>query len=126
MCSTPADKHPADAVRAWASLSARQLEASGYRDGCPLGTVALEQSATSERIAEACASAFERGRMTLVEALIARGLPAPRAESLGALILAGMEGGLMLSRAAHDTAALRSVGDELAAVVEASLTTHTG
>ena len=38
--------HPADAVLAWADLAARQLEASGWVDGCPVATVALEEAAT--------------------------------------------------------------------------------
>jgi TetR/AcrR family transcriptional repressor of lmrAB and yxaGH operons len=116
-----ADSDPADAVMAWAKLAARQLEASGYSDGCPIGTVALEQSATSGPLAAACASAFQSWRETLAEALASRGLPTERADSLATLALAGIEGGLMLSRAAHNTAALRAVGTELAAVIRASL-----
>jgi TetR/AcrR family transcriptional repressor of lmrAB and yxaGH operons len=99
--------------------------ASGYSDGCPIGTVALEQSATSDPLASACASAFQSWRLTLGEALAARGLPKERAESLATLVLAGIEGGLMLSRAGHNTAALRAVGTELAAVIRSSLGNET-
>jgi TetR/AcrR family transcriptional repressor of lmrAB and yxaGH operons len=116
-----ADAHPADAVLAWVDVSARQLEASGWRDGCAIGTVALEQAAASDALAAACASAFEDWRGVLVSALTARGIPVARATSLGTLVLAGMEGGLMLARAAHDPTPLRSVGDELAGVIRAAL-----
>jgi TetR/AcrR family transcriptional regulator, lmrAB and yxaGH operons repressor len=52
--------HPADAVLAWADLAARQLEASGWVDGCPVATVALEEAATSDTIAAACTEALTR------------------------------------------------------------------
>ncbi len=113
--------HPADAVCAWADLAARQLEASGWVDGCPVATVALEEAAISDTIAAACAEALTRWRDALTESVTAHGAARPDAESLATLVLAGMEGALLLSRAARDPGPLRTVGKELAAVLRARL-----
>jgi TetR/AcrR family transcriptional repressor of lmrAB and yxaGH operons len=116
-----ASGHPADAVLAWTDLAASQLEASGWVDGCPVATVALEEAARSDTIAAACAAAFSQWRAALAEAIVAQGATRPDAASLAMLVLAGVEGGLLLSRAARDPAPLRTVGAELALVLRARL-----
>jgi TetR/AcrR family transcriptional repressor of lmrAB and yxaGH operons len=113
--------HPADAVLAWADLAARQLEASGWVDGCPVATVALEEAAISDTIAAACTEALTRWRDALTESIAAHGAALPDAESLATLVLAGMEGALLLSRAARDPGPLRTVGAELARTLRARL-----
>jgi TetR/AcrR family transcriptional repressor of lmrAB and yxaGH operons len=113
--------HPADAVRAWADLAASQLEASGWVDGCPVATVALEEAASSDTLAAACATALTGWRDALTEAIAAHGAAAPEAATLATLILAAMEGGLLLSRATRDPGPLRTVGSELATAVRARL-----
>ena len=113
--------HPADAVLAWADLAARQLEASGWVDGCPVATVALEEAAISDTIAAACTQALTRWRDALTESIAAQGAAPPDAESLATLVLAGMEGALLLSRAARDPGPLRTVGAELATALRARL-----
>src|SRR3954447_23041882 len=46
--------HPADAVDAWLEVAATELERSGWADGCPVATVALETAHQSEALAGAC------------------------------------------------------------------------
>jgi AcrR family transcriptional regulator len=113
--------HPADAVLAWADLAASQLEASGWVDGCPVATVALEEAASSDALAAACATALTGWRDTLTEAIAAHGAATLEAASLATLILAGMEGGLLLARATRDPGPLRTVGSELATALRARL-----
>src|SRR4051794_28489646 len=43
-----ADGHPAEAIRLWTQVAADQLEASGWADGCPVATVALETAHVSD------------------------------------------------------------------------------
>ena len=45
-------RHPAEAVASWVELAAAELEASGWADGCPVATVALETAHTSAALAE--------------------------------------------------------------------------
>src|SRR5690242_13146889 len=42
-----ADGKPSDAVKAWCEVAAVELERSGWADGCPIATVALETAHTS-------------------------------------------------------------------------------
>jgi TetR/AcrR family transcriptional repressor of lmrAB and yxaGH operons len=113
--------HPADAITAWAGAAAAQLEASGWADGCPVATVALEESASSEVLAAACSAAFAGWRVALTESITAFGAPPQEAASLATLVLAGIEGGLLLARAARDPEPLRTVGSELAATLRLRL-----
>jgi TetR/AcrR family transcriptional repressor of lmrAB and yxaGH operons len=109
-----ASAHPAEAVAAWAELAAAQLEASGWADGCPVATVALEEAGRSEALAVACHDAFSLWRAALADSFGAHDIEASEADSLATLVLAAIEGGLLLSRTARDQGPLRIVGAELA------------
>lgn len=112
-----AQGHPADAIAAWAELAASELETSGWADGCPVATVALETAHTSAALAEACAGALGSWCTALVDAMTARGCPEDEAAPLATLVLAGIEGALLLARAQRDAAPLLTVGAELARLV---------
>jgi TetR/AcrR family transcriptional regulator, lmrAB and yxaGH operons repressor len=110
--------HPADAITRWADAAAAELAASGWADGCPVATVALETAHASDRLAEACATAFDSWQRALGDAMRARGASDAEADGLAALILAGMEGALLLARAHRDPAPLHVVGQQLSEVVK--------
>jgi len=93
------------------------LEASGYRDGCPIATVALETAAESEPLRETARRVFEAWTGELSRALGAAGADPATAERRALFVLSAIEGALMLARARRDTAPLRAVGDELAAAL---------
>jgi TetR/AcrR family transcriptional repressor of lmrAB and yxaGH operons len=113
--------HPADFIESWAALAAAELEASGWADGCPVATVTLETAHVSERIAGACAVALCSWRESITEALIAHNLIENDAAPLATLILAGIEGALLLARAGRDAEPLRTVGYELGRIVRTRL-----
>lgn len=116
------DRHPADAILAWSDAAASELAASGWTDGCPVATVTLETAHTSDDLAHACAAALESWQVALSDALTDRGLPAAAASSLAMVVVAGMEGALLLARANRDATPLQTVGGELAGLVRQ----HTG
>lgn len=111
------DTHPARFVEQWATLAATELESSGWSDGCPVATVTLETAHTSERLADACASVLSGWHGALTEAIVARNVALREASSLATLILASIEGALLLARAKRDAEPLRTVGSELAALL---------
>jgi AcrR family transcriptional regulator len=117
--SALAAAHPADAVSNWTELAAAELVASDWADGCPVATVALETAHASAVLADACGMAFASWRGALTEAIAARGVPGQEAARLATLVLAAVEGGLLLSRAARDSGPLRTVGAELAGLLRA-------
>jgi TetR/AcrR family transcriptional repressor of lmrAB and yxaGH operons len=119
--SALATGHPADAVAAWTEVAASELASSGWADGCPLATVALETAHTSDVLAEACASAFAGWHAALVDAFTSRDGEAGEAAALATLVLAGVEGALLLARAQRDPEPLLTVGKELSALVRARI-----
>jgi TetR/AcrR family transcriptional repressor of lmrAB and yxaGH operons len=58
LAALAATPDPIAGVGAVWTLPGRTLEATAFRDGCPLATVALEASASSDRIHEVCAAAY--------------------------------------------------------------------
>jgi TetR/AcrR family transcriptional repressor of lmrAB and yxaGH operons len=95
------------------------LEESGYTDGCPIATVALETAAGSEPLRATAAGIFAAWLAELEQALLGDGVEAGAAERRAMLALSAIEGALLLSRARRDTAPLRAVRDELAPILSA-------
>lgn len=112
---------PAAAVTAWADAAAAQLEATNWAEGCPVATVALEMAHDSDAIGDACHLAFGAWRATIAHALADAGLNEARARRLAAVILASLEGAMLLTRAQRDTEPLRTVGSELATWLRSEL-----
>ncbi|MGO9196141.1 MAG: TetR/AcrR family transcriptional regulator [Acidimicrobiales bacterium] len=111
------DSHPADAVRNLVEVAATELESSGWANGCPVATVALETAHRSDALAEACGGALSKWRGTIARSLLEHGVAPVQAHALATLVLAGMEGGLVMARANRDAEPLRTVGEELAALL---------
>ena len=93
------------------------LQASGYRDGCPIATVALETAAESEPLRDTARRVFAAWTEELARALAAAGADPGTAERRALFVLSAIEGALMLSRARRDTAPLRAVREELTAAL---------
>jgi TetR/AcrR family transcriptional repressor of lmrAB and yxaGH operons len=104
-------------VVGWSELAAAQLSQSGWADGCPIATVALEQAHESEVLAGACHTALGSWVDTIAAAIEARGMTVDRSRSLAMLVVAGIEGALLLARAAHDPEPLLRTGAELSSVL---------
>ena len=105
--------HPADMIRRWSTAAAAELAASDWADGCPIATTALETSHTSDHLAAVCHAAFTGWQETLTEALTARGVSPREARALAALVVAAIEGSLILARAGRDPTPLKAVANEL-------------
>jgi len=106
-------------IEACCEALARALVESDYEIGCPVATVALEASASSEPVRQACADHFATWRRVLGERLRGAGLPAAQAERHATFVLAAVEGALLLARVERDVTPLRVVGKTLRAMVEA-------
>jgi TetR/AcrR family transcriptional repressor of lmrAB and yxaGH operons len=117
--SVLADRHPADAIAAWSDAAASELASSGWADGCPVATVALETAHSNDELASACAIAFASWRQALIDAMTTHGASPEDARSLAIVVLAGIEGALILARAERDGEPLRVVGRELATLARA-------
>jgi TetR/AcrR family transcriptional repressor of lmrAB and yxaGH operons len=110
---------PAEAIRAVTTHLADELEASRFQDGCPVATVALEAAAQLPALRAVCSASYARWQALLEAYLVHAGVDRERAGSLANLVLAAVEGALLLSRAHADTTPLRAVGEQLALLLAA-------
>jgi TetR/AcrR family transcriptional repressor of lmrAB and yxaGH operons len=107
----------ADKVRTLFSRTAAGLEANEFAKGCPVAAVTLDLARESEALRAVCHEVFDRW----LDA-IAGGLDdVPRTERRGVaqLILATLEGGLVLARARGAKAPLLESGNSLATALAA-------
>ena len=108
---------PAAGTAAFFAFAADALEASAFRDGCPIATAALEAASTSEPLREAAAEVFDFWVACSARHLEAAGVEPDRARRLAEFGLAALEGAILLSRAHRTVAPLVEGG----AIVEESL-----
>ena len=99
---------------------AEHLEASDFKDGCPVATVALEASSEVPAVRDACAQHFGENEALIALRLTAAGVPAAQAQELALLVLSVLEGALLLARVHQDGEVLVRAGHTLAGLVEAS------
>jgi TetR/AcrR family transcriptional repressor of lmrAB and yxaGH operons len=95
----------ADIVDAWIDLMSAGL-GSDQRDGCPIEPIATESVNASEQVREASARAFGGWCLAVADRLRADGWPTEDADQTALAVIALLEGALILSRIAGDTAAL--------------------
>src|ERR1700747_2583299 len=94
---------PAQATRSFFAGAAETLRESAYADACPIATVALEVSSTSEPMREACAEGFESWVGAAAARLQEAGLPRKRSRALAVSLLCSLEGAFVLARALRST-----------------------
>jgi AcrR family transcriptional regulator len=109
------------AVRAFFTGAAEHLREADYADACPIATVALEVSSTSEPMRQACAEVFESWIAAGTQRLVAGGIPDRRARELAIGMFVSLEGAFVLARAKRSTEALAIAGELMADAVEAAL-----
>lgn len=95
------------------------LKTSGFQDGCPVSTVALETAAQSPRLQQVCSEMFARMQRVIAESLQKDGYPADEALDLANIVLCTYEGGLLLARTHQNTWPLEHALDSLAHLLEA-------
>jgi TetR/AcrR family transcriptional regulator, lmrAB and yxaGH operons repressor len=113
-------RDPVAAVGSFRRYWSKILRASDFGAGCPVATAALEGShqPTARDIA---GEAFADWQMVIADALRRGGLPVARARSIAALLLASIEGAIVLCRAQRSLRPLERVCDELELVMASAL-----
>ena len=109
------------AVRAFFAGAGEHLREADFADACPIATIALEVSSSSELMREACAEVFERWLAAGIERFVAGGLSAEQGRELAVAMFAALEGAFVLARAARSTEALAVAGQLTARAVEQAL-----
>ncbi len=112
---------PVAATRAFFAGAAQTLRETDYADACPIATVALEVSSTSEPMRDACAEVFESWIDETAKRLAQSGVPRRRARALAVSLLCSLEGAFVLARALRSTEPVELAGAAAAAAVADAL-----
>ena len=117
----PDGADPVEATSLFFEAAADTVRDSGYTDACPIATVALEVSSSSEVLRVACADVFERWLGALDGHLVAAGLEPGAAHDVSVALFSLLEGAFILARATRDERHVRVAGRTAATVVAAAL-----
>jgi AcrR family transcriptional regulator len=115
------DADPIGALRTFVELWRADFERSGYRAGCPIAAVAVENHEEAPELLDAADRAFDAWRVAFADCLRRAGVAQARSESLAVLVVSAVEGAIVLSRARRDSAPLLDVADELEGAIRAAL-----
>jgi AcrR family transcriptional regulator len=112
---------PVAATRDFFAAAAASVRESDYADACPIATVALEVSSTSEPLRQACADVFDGWLDAATERLVECGLPRKRSRALAFELIATLEGAFVLSRALRSTEPIEVAGAAATASVRGAI-----
>jgi TetR/AcrR family transcriptional repressor of lmrAB and yxaGH operons len=94
-----------------------ELEKSDFRKGCPVAAVAVEVSATHDKLRAACEKVYESWFLLVKERFLKAGLDIESAESWTTLVWSAIEGSLILSRNQRSTRPLNIVANQFEVLI---------
>jgi AcrR family transcriptional regulator len=97
----------------------RDLTSEQFSIGCPLVAAAADTAATSEQLRQVLRRAFDGWLEPLSESLVDLGVPLERADNLAIVIIAALEGAIILARIRRDVIPLDALVLELGPVLDA-------
>jgi TetR/AcrR family transcriptional regulator, lmrAB and yxaGH operons repressor len=106
---------PASALDRILALLGEHLASTDFREGCPVATVALDAAAQSEPIRVACAGVYDSWEGLVAQHLRAAGVD--DSDGLATMLVAAVEGAILLARTRRDVTPLQTVGTHLRALL---------
>jgi TetR/AcrR family transcriptional repressor of lmrAB and yxaGH operons len=95
------------------SVMAQELIDSDFEHGCPIATVALEASTSSEEIRNVCARQFGLWQNLIKALLHTHGMKEPESDVVACTALSALEGALILSRVRRSTDPIIQAGEQM-------------
>jgi TetR/AcrR family transcriptional regulator, lmrAB and yxaGH operons repressor len=121
LASSLDEQDPVSALREFCSSWREVLRGSDFAAGCPVVAATLEgELAPSAH--ETAAASFARWEDLLADAIEQHGQTVERARSLATLVIAAVEGAVVLARAQRSVAPFERVAGELEGVLVAAMT----
>jgi TetR/AcrR family transcriptional regulator, lmrAB and yxaGH operons repressor len=108
---------PADAIQTFIGYVAYNVEQSGFQAGGPITTVALETAASSEALRGVCHHIYSDWIAAFAERLTTASINEERAMRLAHLIVATLEGGIILCRTSRSRQPLEDAAQEIAGLI---------
>jgi TetR/AcrR family transcriptional repressor of lmrAB and yxaGH operons len=111
---------PVTAVTTFITILAEQIDISGYRAGSPITAIALESASTNESLRDACRQAYQSWQDAFANKLRQGGFSEARSRRLAAMIIAALEGGIILSRSQRSSQPLLDITEEIEILLQCS------
>lgn len=111
---------PGEFIVAYTDMLAGWMAQSGFTDGCPITTTLLETTPQSDSIAAAGREAFDTWHGLICSVLVRYGHGEGDAALDATLILAAIEGALVLARVEQSAKPIHDVGARLVRVCDAA------
>jgi TetR/AcrR family transcriptional regulator, lmrAB and yxaGH operons repressor len=96
------------------------LEDSGFKEGCPIATTALETAAQSDVLRAAASDAFQKWESEIARALQRFGIASSEAGPIATMILSQLEGALLLARTYQSLEPMRRAEQALKLLLRAT------
>lgn len=111
---------PSEVLVALVETWRRWLTESQYATGCPVVATVVDASDADAGLREAAAAAFAHWQSAVADELVTAGVDVARATSLAGVVLAALEGAILVCRVRHDVQPLDDLLAELAPVLDAA------
>jgi TetR/AcrR family transcriptional repressor of lmrAB and yxaGH operons len=108
---------PADTIRDFIKNIALNVERSGYRAGGPITTIAMETASSSDTLRQECQSIYDQWQAAFADKLITGNISPEKAQCLATLIIAAIEGGVILCRTQRSRIPLETIADEIGRLI---------
>lgn len=109
---------PGAAIGAFIRMVAAGVIRAGYKAGGPITTVALETAATNDRLRRCCERIYESWHQAFEKKLADGGVARERAGELATLVLAALEGGILLCRTERSPRPLQQIAATLELLID--------
>src|SRR5882757_6085255 len=98
----------------------RELTKEKFSAGCPLVAAAADTAATSDQLRQVLGRAFDGWLQPLSESLVELGIPPKRAGDLAVVVIAALEGAIILARIRRDLTPFDALIRELGPLLDAA------
>ncbi|TNE60633.1 MAG: TetR/AcrR family transcriptional regulator [Alphaproteobacteria bacterium] len=114
---------PAEGLRAFLDLWRTTVLRSEFRAGCPVLAVSAEEPASEDAMStlSVAAAVFSEWERLLAASLVEHGVPPETAHEVATLIVASVEGSVVLCRAKRSIEPLDRIGRQLEAVIRGAI-----
>jgi TetR/AcrR family transcriptional regulator, lmrAB and yxaGH operons repressor len=102
-------KTPEAFVKAYCRTMAKWMEESDFRSGCPIATTMLETAPHAPGLTKAGVTALDHWIDIIAPVFRAKGLSAKHARAKAQLLIAAMEGALLIARIRQSAAPINDI-----------------
>jgi AcrR family transcriptional regulator len=110
---------PSALLDAVVDLWRRDLTNEQFSAGCPLVAAAADTAATSEQLRQVLRRAFDGWLEPLSQSLVQLGIPSERSDNLAVVVIAALEGAIVLARIRRDLSPFDALVLELGPLLDA-------